>query len=141
MCALKSCWQRCFVGQLIELSYNFCVDTNPELTSKRIDPIMGFMEIRELTHQMHRFVRSKGWYEPASSRPQTLKNLAISLVLEAAEVLEQFQWQDQPMDKEMLAEELADVFLYLLQISSLAEIDLEKVTLEKLEKNHQRSWD
>ncbi len=27
MCALKGCWQHCFVGQLIELSYNFCVDT------------------------------------------------------------------------------------------------------------------
>ncbi|RMG09747.1 MAG: nucleotide pyrophosphohydrolase, partial [Acidobacteria bacterium] len=35
---------------------------------------------------------------------------------------------------------LADVFLYLLQIASLAEIDLEKVTLEKLEKNYQRKW-
>lgn len=113
----------------------------PELTSKCIEPIMDSMEIKELTHQMHRFVQSKGWYEPSSSRPQTLKNLAISLVLEAAEVLEQFQWQDQPMDQEMLAEELADVFLYLLQISSLAEIDLEKVTLEKLEKNYQRNWE
>ncbi|PWH16094.1 MAG: nucleotide pyrophosphohydrolase [Anaerolineae bacterium] len=98
------------------------------------------MEIRELTEQMHRFVQSKGWYADTSTRPQTLKNLAISLTLEACEVLEQFQWQEQPLDHTLLAEELADVFLYLLQIASLAEIDLEKVTLEKLEKNYQRKW-
>ena len=29
LCALKSGWQHCLVGQLIELSYNFCVDTTP----------------------------------------------------------------------------------------------------------------
>lgn len=98
------------------------------------------MEIKELTEQMHRFVQSKGWYEQTSSRPQTLKNLAISLVLEACEVLEQFQWQEQTPDSEYLAEELADVFLYLLQISSLAEIDLEKATVEKLNKNYKRTW-
>jgi NTP pyrophosphatase (non-canonical NTP hydrolase) len=98
------------------------------------------MEIRELTQQMHRFVESKGWYEQNSSRPQTLKNLAISLVLEACEVLEQFQWQENPSNRDKLAEELADVLLYLLQISSLSDIDLEKATLEKLNKNYQRTW-
>ncbi len=99
------------------------------------------MEIKELTQRMHQFVQSKGWYELDSARPQSLKNLAISLVLEASEVLEQFQWQDQPVDSKMLGEELADVFLYLLQISSLAQIDLEQVTLEKLDKNYQRKWE
>jgi len=41
------------------------------------------MDIKELTERMHAFVRSKGWYEPDSSRPQTPRNLAISLSLEA----------------------------------------------------------
>ncbi len=101
---------------------------------------MGCMEIKELTYRMHQFVQAKGWYQQDSPRPQTLKNLAISLVLEAGEVLEQFQWQESPKDQNLLAEELADVFLYLLQIASIAEIDLEKVTLEKLDKNYQREW-
>jgi len=39
------------------------------------------MDISELTAEMHRFVQSQGWYEQNSLRPQTLKNLAISLVL------------------------------------------------------------
>lgn len=99
------------------------------------------MDLKELTQRMHHFVQNKGWYEQSSSRPQSLKNLAISLVLEASEVLEQFQWQEQPSDRKLLAEELADVLLYLLQISSLAGIDLEKATLDKLDKNYQRNWD
>lgn len=98
------------------------------------------MDIKELTQKMHGFVRSKGWYEPESPRPQTLRNLAISLNLEAAEVLEHFQWNDNLEDPPGLSDELADVALYLLQIASIAEIDLEQAILKKLDKNYQRSW-
>ena len=98
------------------------------------------MDIKELTNRMHEFVQDQGWYEPDSLKPQTLRNLAISLSLEANEVLENFQWNDQQSDTEALSEELADVALYLLQIASLASIDLEKAILEKLEKNYQRNW-
>jgi NTP pyrophosphatase (non-canonical NTP hydrolase) len=99
------------------------------------------MEIRQLTEAMHQFVRSQGWYEANSSRPQTLRNLAISLCLEASEVLENFQWNERPKDDQTLADELADVALYLLQIASLAGIDLEHAILAKLERNYQRRWD
>ena len=50
------------------------------------------MELRELEAHMHAFVATKGWYEADSPKPQTPQNLAISLALEAAEVLEHFQW-------------------------------------------------
>jgi hypothetical protein len=49
------------------------------------------MDIKELTDEMNRFIRSKGWYAEDSQRPQTPRNLAISLALEAAEILEHFQ--------------------------------------------------
>jgi len=98
------------------------------------------VDLRELTQAMHAFVESKGWDAPDSPRPQTLRNLAISLALEAAEVLEHFQWSDTPADRQALAEELADVALYLLQIASLAEIDLEQAVLAKLAKNARREW-
>ena len=52
------------------------------------------MNIAELTEEMHRFVASKGFYRDDSHRPQVPRNLAISLVLEASEVLEHFQWGD-----------------------------------------------
>ena len=100
-----------------------------------------FMDIRELTDAMHDFVRSQGWYANDSPRPQTLRNLAISLNLEASEVLEHFQWDERLVDAQPLADELADVTLYLLQIASVAGIDLEQAVFSKLERNYARKWD
>jgi NTP pyrophosphatase (non-canonical NTP hydrolase) len=99
------------------------------------------MELSQLTAEMHRFVSAMGWYAPESKRPQTLRNLAISLNLEASEVLEHFQWADAPTNRSELAGELADVALYLMQIASLAEIDLEQAVLDKLKINYTRTWD
>jgi len=99
------------------------------------------MDIKELTERMHAFVRSKGWYEPDSKRPQTPRNLAISLSLEANEVLEHFQWREDLRDKDELGSELADVALYLLQLASVSGIDLEQAILNKLETNAKREWD
>jgi len=98
------------------------------------------MDLSELTAEMHRFVTAKGWYTPASARPQTPRNLAASLVIEAAEVLELYQWGEAAAS-EQLAGELADVALYLLQLASLAGIDLEQAVLEKLKVNYGREWD
>jgi NTP pyrophosphatase (non-canonical NTP hydrolase) len=98
------------------------------------------MEITELTEKMHSFVRSKGWYETSSKRPQTPRNLSISLALEAAEILEHFQWSEE-FDRDELAEELADVALYLLQLASISKINLEEAVLRKLEINATREWD
>ena len=99
------------------------------------------MELIELTQSMHSFVRQMGWYEPDSPRPQTLRNLAVSLSLEASEVLEHFQWDGELKDQASFSDELADVMLYLLQLASISGIDLEKAVLAKLDKNYHRSWD
>jgi len=99
------------------------------------------MDIKLLTQEMNRFVSNKGWYEPGSPRPQTPKNLAISLSLEAAEVLDHFQWHELPADQHALESELADVALYLLQLASVCAIDLEKAVLNKLKLNYTREWD
>ncbi len=101
----------------------------------------GDMDIKELTERMNGFVESKGWYEKDSKRPQTPKNLAISLALEAAEILEHFQWRENAKDKNELASELADVSLYLLQLASIEHIDLEDAIIKKLEFNATREWD
>jgi NTP pyrophosphatase (non-canonical NTP hydrolase) len=99
------------------------------------------MDIQELTRTMHEFVQAKGWYDEGSSHPQTLRNLAISLNLEAAEVLEHFQWNQELTNSASLADELADVALYLLQIASIAGIDLEQAILKKLDQNYRRTWE
>ena len=56
------------------------------------------MDLKELTDEMNRFVTAKGWYEMGSGRPQTPRNLAVSLSLETAEVLEHFQWKEEISD-------------------------------------------
>lgn len=98
------------------------------------------MELKELEARMHAFVASKGWYAPDSAKPQTARNLAASLAIEAAEVLEHFQWREAARDKAALAGELADVTLYLLQLASVCEIDLETAVLAKLAENAGREW-
>jgi len=87
------------------------------------------MHLHELTRAMHEFVTAKGWYAEDSQRPQTPRNIAISLCLESAEVLEHFQWGDAAANRESLPGELADVALYLLQLASVSGIDLEKAIL------------
>jgi NTP pyrophosphatase (non-canonical NTP hydrolase) len=98
------------------------------------------MELKELEARMHDFVAGKGWYAAGSPKEQSPKNLAISLSIEAAEVLEHFQWQEQPVDRAALAGELADVALYLIQLASLSGIDLEQAILDKLSYNKGREW-
>jgi NTP pyrophosphatase (non-canonical NTP hydrolase) len=89
---------------------------------------------------MHAFVGGKGWYAADSPKDQSPRNLAMSLSIEAAEVLEHFQWQEQTADKNALAGELADVALYLIQLASISGINLEQAILDKLAYNNDREW-
>jgi NTP pyrophosphatase (non-canonical NTP hydrolase) len=99
------------------------------------------MHLSELSQAMDDFVRAKGWYEDDSPRQQTPRNIAISLSLEAAEILEHFQWREQTSDREELSAELADVALYLLQLARINKIDLEEAIMQKLAVNYTRKWD
>jgi NTP pyrophosphatase (non-canonical NTP hydrolase) len=100
---------------------------------------MSGMTIEELTDRMNAFVTDMGWYREDSPCQQTPRNIAISLALEAAEVLEHFQWEEST-DAGTLAEELADVALYLLQLAYLVDIDLEQAIMDKLAYNYTRNW-
>jgi len=73
------------------------------------------------------------------------KDLALSLVLEATEVLEHFQWKNgEQIDihvenkKTEISEELADVYYWLLTLSSDLNIDLDKALDDKIEKNREK---
>ena len=98
------------------------------------------MELETLTEAMYDFVQSKGWNDEGSAKPQSQRNLAISLVLEASEVLEHFQWGEAGADPDALEEELADVMLYLLQLAGISGIDLGDAVMKKLAKNRMRDW-
>ena len=89
----------------------------------------------KLTKRLQVFAQDRDWKQFHSP-----KNLAMALSVEASELLEHFQWNEDFV-KEELADELADVALYLLQLASIAEIDLEQAMLDKLEVNDTREWD
>ncbi len=99
------------------------------------------LTLQALTAAMHDFVRAKGWYDADSPRPQTPRNIAVSLAIEAGEVLELFQWGEDSPEPSVLAGELADVALYLLQLASLTGVDLQQAILDKLRVNYDRSWE
>lgn len=67
------------------------------------------------------------------------KDLAISISLEANELLENFQWRNSEeavtASKQNIKEEMADVFIYLLQLAEKMNVDLEEEALKKMEKN------
>jgi NTP pyrophosphatase (non-canonical NTP hydrolase) len=70
------------------------------------------------------------------------KNLAISLQLEASEVLELFQWtkdnEVKPERKEKMSDELADVFYWLIMLANHYEIDLVDALNKKMEENESK---
>ena len=70
------------------------------------------------------------------------KDLAISLTLEAAEVLEHFQWKNQDQIDERvkthfeeIQDEIADVSIYLIELCDILDIQLDEAIKKKMEKN------
>lgn len=93
--------------------------------------------LRELTAALEQFAIDRDW------RPfHSPKNLASALIVEAAELLEHFQWltedQSRQLDaakREAVGAEMADVLLYLLQLSTSLNIDLVAAAQEKIKAN------
>lgn len=67
------------------------------------------------------------------------KDLAISISLEANELLENFQWKSSEeavaASRQNIKEEMADVFIYLIQMADKMDVNLEEEVIRKLEKN------
>ncbi len=96
-------------------------------------------DLTELTAKLLAFRDERDWQQF-----HTLRQLIVSLNLEAGELLELTQWQsdteidalpENPDKREALADECADVLCYLLLIAERAGIDLHAAMLSKLEKN------
>ena len=77
----------------------------------------------------------------------TPKNLAVSICIEAAELLEQFQWKNDEEVSRMLhdankknevSDEVADVMIYCLGLSDILNIDVAGAVKRKLEKNSRK---
>lgn len=75
-----------------------------------------------------KYARERGWDKANSSR-----GIAISLSLEANELLEHFQWSEKSVgSKEEMASELADVLIYAIQFAAKNDIDIPQAIANKL---------
>ena len=97
-------------------------------------------EIKDLTKKIVKFNKDRNWKQFHNP-----KDLAISLSLEASEVLEHFQWKSKEeideyikSHKEHIGEELADVFYWVLLMSHDLKIDIIKASEKKLKKNEEK---
>lgn len=95
--------------------------------------------VADLRHLMRQFVSERDW-----TQFHTPKNLAMSLAIESAEVMEHVQWVEnseslarcmEPARKQALGEELADVLCYLLSLANAVDLDLSTAMRQKLVKN------
>ena len=70
------------------------------------------------------------------------KDLAISISLEAAELLEAFQWSGSDVSgdtkKDKIKEELADVLIYCVHMADACDLDLDQIVQDKLKKNNEK---
>ncbi|MHB0926991.1 MAG: nucleotide pyrophosphohydrolase [Gallionellaceae bacterium] len=90
-----------------------------------------------LRDKLRAFAEARDWDQFHSP-----KNLSMALMVEAAELMEHFQWLTEaqsaelpPNDKQAVGEELADILLYLVRLSDKLGVDLREAALLKLEKN------
>jgi len=98
--------------------------------------------IAELRQRVAEFVSARAW-----EQFHTPKNLSVAIAIEAAELMEHFQWlsmeqatsavQDDEK-RAAVADELADVLIYGLSLANALDVDVSKVVLVKLERNEQR---
>ena len=100
------------------------------------------MDIKALQTRLRDFATARDW-QPYHSP----KNLAMALVVEAAELLELFQWLTtaesrtltrDAADEERVGDEIADVLLYLLQLADHTDVDVEDAVERKLRKNAEK---
>ncbi|MDH4134871.1 MAG: nucleotide pyrophosphohydrolase [Gammaproteobacteria bacterium] len=97
-------------------------------------------ELQSLTESLRAFARERDWEQFHSP-----KNLASALSVEAAELLEHFQWLTEEQSRVLagdkraaVAAEAADVLLYLLQLCDKLDIDLTQAARDKLARNAEK---
>lgn len=100
------------------------------------------MDIKSLQQQLRDFAAARDWEQFHSP-----KNLAIALAVEAAELVEPFQWMkedesrrlmERESDYAMVREEIADVLIYLLRLADQLDIDLEQAVATKMRRNAEK---
>jgi len=98
--------------------------------------------LTQLRDEVQQFADERNW-----NQYHTPKNLGMSIAIEAAEIMEHFQWYSNEQSVELVkdgntrnlvADELADVMIYCLLLANQADIDISSAVKTKLERNKGR---
>ncbi len=90
--------------------------------------------LQELKDLITKFREDRNW-----GKNHTPKNLAISIAIEAAELMEHYQWETyQNQDEVAIREEMADIFIYCLNFATIYDFDIASAILEKIAKNEKK---
>jgi len=88
------------------------------------------MTIQELKDMVVKFRDERGW-----RKHHTPKNLAMSIAIEAAELMELFQWDDySERDQQKIADEMSDILTYCFNLADILGIDIASSFVSKLER-------
>jgi dCTP diphosphatase len=85
--------------------------------------------IQELREYMDKFHADRDW-----DKHHTPKNLSMSIAIEAAELMEHFQWNETPRDKEEVCDEMADIISYILAMAQALDVDISTLFFNKMKK-------
>ena len=83
----------------------------------------------EIFEEIIEFQKERDW-----KKFHTPENLAKSISIEAAELLEHFQWQKE-YDRDEVADELADVLIYCMYMADAMDFDMKEIIFNKMRKN------
>ena len=87
-------------------------------------------KLKTINKQIKQFVNERNW-----DKFHTPANLAKSISIEANELLECFQWDEQNYNLDDVKDELADVFTYCFQLADKLDVDIYQIIIDKMQKN------
>jgi len=97
------------------------------------------MDVKEIQNTLAKFADDRDWNQYHSP-----KNLSMALAVEAAELMEIFQWLKEEESRSItkdsdrmthIAEEIADIQIYLLRLADILNLEIENEVLRKIKKN------
>ena len=98
------------------------------------------MDLTELQERLKIFTNKRDW-----ERFHSPKNLSMALSVEAAELLEHFQWLTEAqslsadsVDRDAVAKEIADIQIYLVMLADKLGVDIERAVQEKIDENAEK---
>ena len=106
---------------------------NTATTHQNAETTQSTKTFAEIGDTITEYMIARDWLKNSS------RSLATSIVLEAGELLEHYQWSDTPVGSQQeLGEELADIMIYAFQFAHINNIDIADAMLKKLEKTKKK---